>query len=182
LPRLRDERGEAESEHDGVGPADLDGPGEVVDAGREDQVLSVSERLVDIPSDESGAATKNFWSGSTVPVSAPVVQPGRTELVRRLGTQTPRVPPEAAVRNGGSWVTGLDPIAVYGPPHAGAVGKHVAGAPLSPEKTWFQTPFVQPSMLLLRTRNCCWDPLTIVERFSSESAMKPPLANDGLVQ
>ena len=33
---------------------------------------------------------------------------------------------------------------VYGPPHAAAAGKHWAGAPTTPEKTWFHTPFDQP--------------------------------------
>ncbi len=61
-------------------------------------------------------------------------------------------------------------------------GKQVAGAPLSPEKTWFQTPLLHPSRLLLRTRNCCCDPLTTVDPFISESAMKPPLAKEGAVQ
>ena len=63
----------------------------------------------------------------------------------------------------------------------GGLGNDCAGAPWTPAKTWFQTPFVQPPMLLLRTRYCCCEPLTTVPE-SCESAMKPPLANDGAVQ
>ncbi len=52
-----------------------------------------------------------------------------------------------------------------------------AGAPSTPENTWFHTPFDQPPMLLLRTRNCCCDPLMMNP--VCESAMKPPLAYCG---
>ena len=110
------------------------------------------------------------------PASAPPAQPGPAELVSRLGTDTPKLPPEPAVRNGGSSVTGLVGSVVYGPPQDAAAGKHWAGAPLTPEKTWFQTPLVQPSRSLLRTSHCCCDPL-ITLAFISESAMKPPLAS-----
>ena len=67
---------------------------------------------------------------------------------------------------------------VYGPtPPTG--GKLCAGAPRSPEKTWFQTPLLQPSRLLLRTMNCCWEPLITVPPENAESAMNPPLAYCG---
>ncbi len=52
-----------------------------------------------------------------------------------------------------------------------------SGAPSTPEKTWFQTPFVQPPTMLLRVNHCCWEPLSTLG--SRESAMKPPLANWG---
>src|ERR1700749_5100141 len=57
--------------------------------------------------------------------------------------------------------------------------KFWAGAPGSPENTWFQTPFDQPSRLLLRTRNCCWEPLITVPPENEESASKPPVAYCG---
>jgi len=79
-----------------------------------------------------------------------------------------------------SRVTGLAARVVYGPPHDACPGKHSAGAPTTPENTWFQTPLDQPPMLLSRTRNCCCDPLMMKPVWVS--AMKPPLANEGLVQ
>jgi hypothetical protein len=50
-----------------------------------------------------------------------------------------------------------------------------------PEKTWFQTPFDHVVSSLLRTKNCCCDPL-MTKPSKRESAMKPPLAKDGWVQ
>ncbi len=79
-------------------------------------------------------------------------------------------------------MTGLVGSVVYGPPHDAWAGKHWAGAPTAPEKTWFQTPLVQPSRALFRTSHCCWEPLTMVLPSNAESAMNPPLANDGPVQ
>ena len=63
---------------------------------------------------------------------------------------------------------------VYGPPQEASAGKHWAGAPSTPEKTWFQTPFDQPPTSLSRVSHCCWEPLTV--KVLRESAMKPPLA------
>ena len=37
--------------------------------------------------------------------------------------------------------------------------KAVAGAPTSPRKTWFQTPFDHGPIVLLRVKNCCWPKL-----------------------
>ena len=71
---------------------------------------------------------------------------------------------------------------MYGPPQLACAGKHWAGAPATPAKTWFHTPLVQPSKALLRTKNCCCEPLTTVLPSNLESAMNPPLANDGPVQ
>jgi hypothetical protein len=73
-------------------------------------------------------------------------------------------------RNGASRVTRLVASVVYGFEQ----GKHWAGAPVTPEKTWFQTPLDQPPIWLLRTRNCCCEPLTTVP-VNCESAIKPPL-------
>ncbi len=77
---------------------------------------------------------------------------------------------------------GLVGSVVYGPPHDACAGKHWAGAPTTPENTWFQTPLVQPSSELFLTSHCCCEPLTTVLPSNAESAMKPPLANDGPVQ
>ena len=52
-----------------------------------------------------------------------------------------------------------------------------SGAPSTPENTWFQTPFDQPSISLLRMSHCCCEPL--ITFGSRESAMKPPLAYCG---
>ena len=71
---------------------------------------------------------------------------------------------------------------VYGPHPLATRGKHCAGAPTTPENTWFQTPFDQGAIVLLRTSHCCCEPLTITGPSTLESAMKPPLANDGFVQ
>ena len=71
---------------------------------------------------------------------------------------------------------------MYGPQTFGTAGKHWAGAPTTPEKTWFQTPFVHPSSWLFLTIHCCCEPLITVPLSNCESAMKPPLANDGWVQ
>ena len=76
-------------------------------------------------------------------------------------------------RNGSSSVTGLVGSVVYCVP--GVTPKLCAGAPMSPEKTWFQTLLVQSSMLLFLTMNCCWLPLITLPPCSTESAMNPPL-------
>ena len=69
---------------------------------------------------------------------------------------------------------------VYGP-QVGVSGKHSAGAPVVPAKTWFHTPLDQLVSALLRTKYCCCEPLMTVPS-NCESAMNPPLANDGPVQ
>ena len=53
--------------------------------------------------------------------------------------------------------------------------KLCAGAPGSPQNTWFHTPLPQLVMSLLRTKNCCCEPLVM----GLELAMKPPLAQSG---
>ncbi len=69
---------------------------------------------------------------------------------------------------------------MYGPPQEAWAGKHWAGAPFTPENTWFQTPLDQPPTSLSRVSHCCWEPLMV--KVLRESAMKPPLAKDGPVQ
>jgi hypothetical protein len=58
-------------------------------------------------------------------------------------------------------------------------GNDCGGAPLTPAKTWFHTAFDHPSRSLLRSRNCCCEPLTTGPPEKAESEMKPPLANCG---
>jgi hypothetical protein len=58
------------------------------------------------------------------------------------------------------------------------LAKLCAGAPGSPQNTWFHTELLQPLMLLLRVMNCCCEPLVIVLE-KRESAMNPPLAKSG---
>ena len=58
--------------------------------------------------------------------------------------------------------------------------KSVGGAPLSPRNTWFHTPLVQVSMLLLRVKNCCWPALMTTPPLNSSSARNPPLTNPSL--
>ena len=60
----------------------------------------------------------------------------------------------------------------------GSVPKLCAGAPGSPQNTWFHTPLVQLPMVVLRTRYCCWEPFSTVP-LSLESAMNPPLDQPG---
>jgi hypothetical protein len=74
-------------------------------------------------------------------------------------------------------VTGLVSSVVYGGGFKGVVENDCGGAPWTPEKTWFQTPFDQPPMLLSRTRNCCCEPL--MTKPVCESLMNPPLAYCG---
>jgi hypothetical protein len=60
----------------------------------------------------------------------------------------------------------------------GGFGKDASdGAPSTPAKTWFQTPFDQPPITLLRISHCCCEPL--MTNGSIESAIKPPLAYCG---
>ena len=60
----------------------------------------------------------------------------------------------------------------------GGFGKVASdGAPTTPAKTWFHTPFDQPPISLLRISHCCCEPL--MTNGSFESAMKPPLAYCG---
>ena len=53
---------------------------------------------------------------------------------------------------------------------------------MTPQKTWFHTALVHTSTLLLRVIHCCCEPLTMTLPSKAESAMNPPLANDGPVQ
>src|SRR3954447_13005718 len=121
-----------------------------------------------------GFATKNCSIGIDVPAVGPLSHDVPLELRRTPGTNTLRWSGEPLYRNGASRVTGLVASVVYGPPHGDAAGKHCAGAPTTPEKTWFQTPLLQPSSTLLRVTHCCCEPLITVPPSKRESAMKPP--------
>src|SRR5437660_8177978 len=129
-----------------------------------------------------GWAMKNRLMGMDEPGVAPLAHVVPTELRCTAGTKTLKCPVASKYRYGASRVIGLLASVVYGPPHDAWLGKHWAGAPTTPENTWFQTPLLQPSRLLFLTIHCCCEPLTMVLPSNSESAMKPPLAKDGGVQ
>src|SRR3954453_8250055 len=134
-----------------------------------------------VAAESAGFATKNLPIGIDRPGVAPSAHVVPDEFFCAEGTKTFSSPAESTYRYGASRVTRLVVSVVYGPQTLGCAGKHWAGAPSTPEKTWFQTPFDQLPTELLRVTHCCWDPLTIVSS-NRESAMKPPLANDGPVQ
>src|SRR5689334_10554624 len=92
------------------------------------------------------------------------------ESRRADGTRTLYFPRESTKRYGFSRLTGVVSSVVYG----GDGNPASAGAPTTPEKTWFQTPFDQLATSLLRVSHCCCEPLVVAGSF--ESAMKPPLA------
>src|SRR3954454_12871810 len=95
------------------------------------------------------------------------------ELCCAAGTRTLYLPLPSTNRYGFSRLTGVVASVGYG-----GFGKPASdGAPVTPEKTWFQTPFDQPARTLLRVSHCCWEPLTTEGML--ESAMKPPLAYCG---
>src|SRR6478672_2572934 len=137
--------------------------------------------LLIVWTESDGFATKKSETGIDRPGVAPEAQDSRTEFVVAAGTKTWYLPLPSTYRYGFSRFAGVVARVVYGPVQP-SCGKHCAGAPTSPAKTWFHTPLLQPSSVLLRTRNCCCDPLTIVLPSNLESAMKPPLAKDGPVQ
>src|SRR5205807_7550691 len=101
---------------------------------------------------------------------------GPTALRCTAGTKTLQLPALSVVRYGGSCETRADGTFVYWPWPG---PKLVAGAPLSPRKTWFQTAFDHWPMLLLRVKNCCWPKLP-TNPFSSSLAKNPPLTNPRL--
>ena len=83
---VRDERGEAEAEHDGVGPGHVDGLVDVVDARGEEQVQALRQRRVD-----GRGACRPAWrrrTGSAAarcPAVAPPAQVAPAALVRSDG-------------------------------------------------------------------------------------------------
>src|SRR5436190_3416216 len=129
-----------------------------------------------------GLAMKKSSIGIERPRVAPFAQVVPRESNCASGTKTLKCPPASTYRYGFSREAGLVSSVVYGFGDAADGGNDCAGAFTTPAKTWFHTPFVQPSMSLLRTRYCCCEPLTIVLFENCESAMKPPLAKAGLEQ
>src|SRR5919206_2432133 len=124
-----------------------------------------------------GFATKNFEIGIECPAVGPFAQVVPVPFVCTSGTNTLQSSFASTVRYGASRDTGFVSRVVYG-----GLGNHRAGAPPTPAKTWFQTPFVHRSTSLFRTRNCCCDPFRTTLSLNFESDAKPPLANDGGVQ
>src|SRR5262245_47094060 len=97
------------------------------------------------------------------PGVGPSTQDGPAALRRTADTKTRQEPAESTYRNGLSLLTGAVARVVYG-----GLGKVCAGAPFTPAKTWFHTALDQGPMLLLRTRNCCCDPLVMAPVFESD--------------
>src|SRR5215469_9583538 len=133
-----------------------------------------------------GCAMKKWSIGIESPGVAPFVHVGPEELVWSAGTKTLNWPSPSTVRNGSSRVgPGLVASVVYGGGPGGVAScamlpKLCGGtAPMSPMNTWFQTALVQPSRLVFRTMNCCWEPLRTVLLENTESEMKPPLEKLG---
>ena len=156
------ERGEPEAEHDRVPALDRQAVPDVVDARREQQVLPAVERAIDLlrrvrrPRDEEVAQRDRApRSDAARPRDAPRVAPRR-----RHSDHVPTGCVDEQVR-----LLAADRRArvVYG-----GFGKPVSGgAPATPAKTWFQTPFDQLPISLLRVSHCCCDPLTTVPAFES---------------
>src|SRR5262245_13915467 len=123
-----------------------------------------------------GLAMKKSSIGIEWPGVGPFAHVVPRESTRAAGTKTLKWPLAPTERYGRSRDAGFMSSVVYG---FGGGGKFWDGAFTTPAKTWFQTPFVQPSMSLSRTRYCCCEPFTIVLFENCESAMKPPLEKPG---
>src|SRR5512135_1151477 len=139
--------------------------------------LPFARAVLIFEAESPGLAMKNLSMEMEFPSAGPLPQVVSDESVRSAGTNTLYLPSEAMYRNGFSRVTGLVSSVVYAGGLYGTDPNDCAGAPTTPEKTWFQTALDQPPMLLSRTRNCCCDPLMMKPVW--ESAMKPPLAYCG---
>src|SRR5437660_5069371 len=135
-----------------------------------------------VAAESLGWAMKNLLIGSDEPGVAPFAQVVLEVFVCTEGTKTLSFPLESVNRYGASRVSGLVDSVVYGPPQEDAAGKHWAGAPTTPENTWFQTPLLQPVIWLFLMIHCCCEPLVILLPVIFESAMKPPLAKFGWLQ
>src|SRR3954447_2332410 len=138
-----------------------------------DSALSIAWML------SEGLAMKKSSIGIDRPGVAPFAQVVPRESNCAPGTKTLKCPRASTYRYGFSREAGVVSSVGYGVGEAAVGGNDCAGAFTTPAKTWFHTPFVQPSMSLLRTRYCCCVPLTIVLFENCESAMKPPLEKPG---
>ena len=177
------QRREAQAEHDGVGPLDLDRLVDVVDAGGEQQVLAAGELVVDRLS-----PSRTAWRGRSRTAGSSGRASGRspmspTELsVRRAGTKTLYCPAGVDVEVGLLPARpGSSAASCTARRSSPARGSTAAGAPRRRRTPGSRRRSTSRPMLLLRTKNCCCDPLTTVLP-ALESAMNPPLANCGPVQ
>ena len=148
----------------------------VVDAGREQQVLALGELPVDLlGASPTASRRRSRDSGSDAPGRRPV-GPGRCRrlFVCAAGRRPVRSPRRVDVEvrlllaRPGWWRASCT---------AGwrsAARRTAPGAPSTPEKIWFQTPFDQLPSCELRVSHCCCEPL--ITSPSRASAMKPPLA------
>src|SRR5450759_264045 len=94
-----------------------------------------------VAAESVGLAMKKFSIGRDAPGVWPLPHVVPAELCWTAGTNTLNRFCESSYRYGASRVTGLVARVVYWLPH----GKHCAGAPTTPENTWFQTPLVHVS-------------------------------------
>src|SRR5258708_22264834 len=120
-----------------------------------------------------GWAMKSLLIGIDEPGVAPFAKVVPEVFVWTEGTKTLSFPLESVYRYGSSRVTGLVASVVYGPPHDDAAGKHWAGAPTTPENTWFQTPLLQPVIWLFLISHRCCEPLVLLLPVICASALKP---------
>ena len=141
----RGERRVPQAEHDRVGALDVDAAVDVVDAGREQQVLAAREPAVDRCAESAGVATKKSSSGIVRPGVSPASQVMPRVSVCAAGTRTWYRPSASTKRYGFSRLTGVVSRVVYG----GFGNVASDGAPSTPAKTWFQTAFDQPPI------RCC---------------------------
>src|SRR3954447_14989957 len=141
-----------------------------------DSALSIAWML------SEGLAMKKSSIGIDRPGVAPFAQVVPRESNCAPGTKTLKCPRASTYRYGFSREAGFVSSVVYGFGEAAVGGNDWAGAFTTPAKTWFHTPFVQPSMSLLGRGYCCCDRLTIVLFENCESAMNPPLEKPGPVQ
>ena len=155
-----------------------DGAVEVVDARVSSRLLAARQLAVDRRDRVRRAARRRSRESGIEPPGVGPGGPGRPGRVGRAGQA--RRPATARRRRRRGRASRGSPASSPGscrPPHAASAGKHSAGAPASPENTWFHTP-LRPAVeagvahveLLLRP---------VDDRLPSnrESAMKPPLAN-----
>src|SRR5258708_38730914 len=133
--------------------------------------------LLIVATESVGWAMKDLLIGLDGPGVGVCAQVVPEVFVWTEGTKTLSFPLESVYRYGSSRVTGLVASVVYV-----GLGNDWAGAPTTPENTWFQTALVQPSILLFLVIHCCCAPLTMVLPLNSESAMNPPPEKFGLLQ
>ena len=155
----------------------------VVDAGGEDQVLAARQRVVDRLDavgrlgdeevvDRDRRVRRSARCSSVVPDGVALDGGDEDAVVarpsRRTGTASPVTrgwSPASCTGRDDAWRESTGP-----------------GARRRRRTPGSRRRCDQPSRLLLRTRNCCCEPLMTVLPSNCESAMKPPLANDGPVQ